>query len=205
MLSCLLLFLGFVFCGGVLSFGFKIEAHLGFSQFRPERVTTTMTSFLPYRCRVNRIWSGAFRAVINTFRTLGCFSPKLFFHYRYYCFLFAKENKSTANTWQKEDAGLALFGDFDCRETTPGFTNGECLQLFHVISWLFHSYINVISGPVICIYVVFVVFLFNAGRYGYFPPHPFRIKELEVPIIVFCIPVPFIHRRFRCLRVNFSV
>lgn len=100
---------------------FKIEAHLGFSQFRPERVTSTMTSFLPYRCRVNRIRSGAFRAVINTFRTLGCFSPKLFFHYRYYCFLLAKENKSTAKTWQKVDADLTIFRNIYCRETASGF------------------------------------------------------------------------------------
>ena len=53
---------------------------------------------------------------------------------------------------------LALFGDFDCRETTPGFTNGECFQLYHVFAGLFHCNIDVIPGPIICIYVVLVVF-----------------------------------------------
>ena len=51
-------------------------------KFYDTLTASPMTSFLPDRCRVNRIGSGAFWAVINTFRTLGRFSPKLFFHYR---------------------------------------------------------------------------------------------------------------------------
>ena len=69
--------------------------------------------------------------------------------------------------------GSILFVDIYGGEMTPGFTKSECFQFFHVFTWLFQCYIDVIPGPTICIYVVNNVFRVSAGRNGDFPAHPF--------------------------------